>query len=62
MKFKTSIIKLPDKEYLVIRGFLSWGKIKPEDLPEWNEKYGFPDKSRLGCRAQPVLQFLPQGR
>ena len=44
MKYKTSIECLPEKEYLAIRGYLSWNEITPDEYPEWERRYGFPNK------------------
>jgi len=45
VKYELTIEFLPEKEYLAIKGYMSWREITPDEYDEWVRKYGFPDKS-----------------
>ncbi|HMM32886.1 MAG TPA: hypothetical protein PKB13_14045 [Clostridia bacterium] len=47
MKYEIAIEFLPQKEYLAIKGYMSWRDIPPNELQEWERKYGFPQKSLI---------------
>ena len=44
MKYEITIESLPQKNYLAIKGYMSWRNIHTEEYDEWENKYGFPDK------------------
>ena len=45
MKHETTIEFLPEKEYLAIKGYMSWRDISPDEHDEWERRYGFPNKN-----------------
>jgi len=47
MKREISTEFLPCKDFLVIKGYMSWREIAPGERDEWERKYGFPDKSLI---------------
>jgi len=47
VKYEVSIVFLPQKEYLAIRGYMSWRDISPNEYEEWERKYGFPNKDLI---------------
>ena len=46
VKYELTIEFLPEKEYLAIKGYMSWREITPDEHEEWARKY-FPDKSLI---------------
>ena len=47
MKYEETVVFLPEKEYLAIKGYMSWRDITADEYDEWKHKYGFPDKKRI---------------
>ena len=43
MKYEIAIVSLPAKEYLAIKGYMSFDKITMHD--EWARRFGFPNES-----------------
>jgi predicted transcriptional regulator YdeE len=47
MKYKISIESLPQKNYLAIKGYMSWRDISPDEYVEWERRYGFPNNDLI---------------
>ena len=47
MNYKTSIESLPEKNYLAIKGFMSWREILPDEYSEWERRYGFSNRNLI---------------
>jgi len=44
MKYDLTIESLPEKNYLAIKGYMSFRDITPGEYEEWERKYGFPNQ------------------